>query len=464
MERLHRTITNRLRLNGRRFTYKLNERLVRLALQFANVSLGRGPSLPGDWKFSRYTVGDFQRCARVLRALCFIHVFARVQAAPFTPACGYKDSLIIVGTNELHKQLRKHTRLSASVVSALVEDLTYGSRGIRFPDPPLQPLMPLLSNRYVIAPHLILNSSMERNFAVLMNRIPEERQIYSGLSSAREQLSRLRIINALSGLRIRHWHGTVQGWGRSSEIDLALMDRTSKSCLLLELKSFVAPAEPREILERSQEIAKGIEQVQKRKRLAVSKPAPLLRVLGIDDGWNLGWAVVAETSVGSASVQVNDVPVVRTGDLIRKIKNNNGLHGIGKWMQSRAYLPTEGEHYAVLSLEHKIAGWTLKWNGVHILSSTSYQRESPLAWVRSAVKTRGLSRMLDRFNLSLYTIPMMRNTKKRPKAAGKSYREGITVMQLLEMFPDEESATKWFEETLWPDERCCGHCGSAKTP
>ena len=58
---------------------------------------------------------------------------------------------------------------------------------------------------------------------------------------------------------------------------------------------------------------------------------------------------------------------------------------------------------------------------------------------------------------------MMRNTKKRPKAAGKSYREGIDVMQLLEMFPDEETATQWFERTLWDGERCCGHCGSVNT-
>ena len=57
----------------------------------------------------------------------------------------------------------------------------------------------------------------------------------------------------------------------------------------------------------------------------------------------------------------------------------------------------------------------------------------------------------------------MRNTKKRPKAAGKSYREGITVIQLLEMFPDEETATEWFESTLWDGERCCGHCGSVNT-
>ena len=63
----------------------------------------------------------------------------------------------------------------------------------------------------------------------------------------------------------------------------------------------------------------------------------------------------------------------------------------------------------------------------------------------------------------MYNVFIMRNTTKRPKAAGTSYREGITVMQLLEMFPDEESATEWFENTLWNSERCCGHCGSVNT-
>ena len=31
------------------------------------------------------------------------------------------------------------------------------------------------------------------------------------------------------------------------------------------------------------------------------------------------------------------------------------------------------------------------------------------------------------------------------------------------MFPDEATATKWFESTLWNGERCCGHCGSINT-
>ena len=48
-------------------------------------------------------------------------------------------------------------------------------------------------------------------------------------------------------------------------------------------------------------------------------------------------------------------------------------------------------------------------------------------------------------------------------APGKSHREGVTLLQLFDLFPDESTATEWFESVLWPSERCCGHCGSVKT-
>ena len=47
--------------------------------------------------------------------------------------------------------------------------------------------------------------------------------------------------------------------------------------------------------------------------------------------------------------------------------------------------------------------------------------------------------------------------------AGRSERQGITWVQLFDMFPDEQSARVWFEETRWPDGRACGKCGSVKT-
>ena len=49
------------------------------------------------------------------------------------------------------------------------------------------------------------------------------------------------------------------------------------------------------------------------------------------------------------------------------------------------------------------------------------------------------------------------------KAPGKSHREGITLVQLMDMFPDETSAAEWFEAHMWAGGRCCGHCGATNT-
>ena len=49
------------------------------------------------------------------------------------------------------------------------------------------------------------------------------------------------------------------------------------------------------------------------------------------------------------------------------------------------------------------------------------------------------------------------------KAPGKAHREGLTVVQLADMFPDEDTATEWFESQVWPNGRHCPRCGSTNT-
>ena len=47
------------------------------------------------------------------------------------------------------------------------------------------------------------------------------------------------------------------------------------------------------------------------------------------------------------------------------------------------------------------------------------------------------------------------------KAPGKSHREGISLLELAEMFPNEDAAREWFESWHWPDgEVACMRCGS----
>ena len=47
-------------------------------------------------------------------------------------------------------------------------------------------------------------------------------------------------------------------------------------------------------------------------------------------------------------------------------------------------------------------------------------------------------------------------------APGKHHRKGITLAKLFEMFPDNEAAEKWFEETKWEDGIVCPHCESER--
>ena len=50
------------------------------------------------------------------------------------------------------------------------------------------------------------------------------------------------------------------------------------------------------------------------------------------------------------------------------------------------------------------------------------------------------------------------------KAPGKHYREGMSVVQLMDMFPDEDAAHGWLAEQRWGKAgRHCPRCGSVET-
>ena len=46
---------------------------------------------------------------------------------------------------------------------------------------------------------------------------------------------------------------------------------------------------------------------------------------------------------------------------------------------------------------------------------------------------------------------------------GKPEREGLSVFELADMFPTEDSAGGWFEKLIWPNGRYCPRCGNTET-
>ena len=46
------------------------------------------------------------------------------------------------------------------------------------------------------------------------------------------------------------------------------------------------------------------------------------------------------------------------------------------------------------------------------------------------------------------------------KAPGKAFRQGLSIIELFDMFPNDRAAEQWFERIRWPHGPCCPDCGS----
>jgi len=362
-------ILGSLRVKGESFSYSLNPRLAKHVLEWVGSTLDERFSLPSEWKLPDYTLGEFSAVAKVLWALGFIHDQARLFAA--TSGCkggGYSNTLLLLDSEELLQRVRRYSGVPLERISAIVADLTYGSRDQNRPDPALQPLIKLNSRVFGIAPSIMLNSSMERNFTVLLNRIPEARAIYTRLNRDKEIVSRSRIVESLAQLDLDFNYGNVPTWGGAAEIDLAIVSRTERVCLLLELKSFIAPAEAREIKDRSEEIAKGIKQIRDRCHMYSKNPEALHGFLQTDNTYKYFWAVASENSIGASYVQDSDVPVINLRHFLAHLKRVSSLGQTCDWLERRAYLPVDGVNYREIPIKSTIGQWTIEWYGIQILT------------------------------------------------------------------------------------------------
>ena len=204
--------------------------------------------------------------------------------------------------------------------------------------------------------------------AVLLNRLPSEKKIYAKLVDEKEALMRQRFDSGLSDKGFRFVSGSVVNL---PDVDLAIINDSEKACLLLELKWFIDPAEIREVVEKSEEIEKGICQSLKFKRAFASNHEPLLTKLGIDTSYRQG-VVVSENWIGYADVQSPEVPVIRADHLIAKLKATESLRATIEWLMARKYLPKEGKDFEVHGITSTIGKWSVKWSTTRALIKDAF--------------------------------------------------------------------------------------------
>jgi len=363
-----------VQVQGQSFRYGLTPRLVAKVSQLLQPLWDEYFRLPDNWQFLCCSLGEFRRVWQSLESIVFTHIAARAAAA--MRGClgaGYLNGVLLISPDELVARLRRYSGVDEPTVQRIINYLTYGACGIRKPDPVIQPLVRLSESHYVIMPHLILSSSPERNFTVLLNRLPAERDAYSRLVQSKEEVMRSRIAQAIADLALRTFSGYVPGTDALPDIDLALVDDVEKVCLLLQLKWFIAPDEVGEVIQKSEEIAEGIAQQLRLNQAMLDNPRPFHEALGVDSSYRVGCAVISESYVGLPSIQHPDVPVIQEDHLIYKLVHGGGSASTLDWLASRAYLPTRGLQFEAVEEESRIGEWVVLWPGIKILTREPYR-------------------------------------------------------------------------------------------
>jgi hypothetical protein len=358
-------VASSLTVSGSTFRYRLSPRLVAQTMEMLGPALDVKYSLPEHWRLPRYSMGDFKRFSKCLATMSYIHYVARTVAAlRGCEAAGYSGSILLASATELHNRLVRYTGCSSQVVAALIEDLTYAGRDVSRPDPALQPLIRLNQDVYGVQPNLLIQSSVERNFVVLLNRLAEERDAYSKVIGEKEALMVQWIMESLSIPGVRYFHGTIPGERDGRGIDLAVIGDDEKVCIFLELKWFVEPAEVREMIEKSEEIGKGVSQLQGLSQSMQDDPSPFFRALQINASYRLLFAVASDSFIGMADVQDPSIPVVRHRHLVTKANTLGSLSQLHAWLSKREYLPVTGEHYEIRERIWTVGRWGIRWYGI----------------------------------------------------------------------------------------------------
>ncbi|HLP87328.1 MAG TPA: hypothetical protein VK184_01825 [Nostocaceae cyanobacterium] len=344
------------------FTVKFNSNLASELIDLCKLVYSNRYNLPEEWQFSGFTISQFKAIFITTQALSLAWSIAREEAANRgMKGLAYSSSVWVVKKHELVSHISRYSKQPRNVVQNIYDKITFGNEGIRDPDIATQPLIDLYNGYYAISPFIWQNTDAERNLCVLLNQIESDKKIYSKLVENKESIIRDEFITLAKSLNFDCKYGSIE----STDVDLAIIDRQKRLCLVMELKWFIEPAEIRECHDRSKELIKGVEQALKIKNAYENSNEKLIKnVLNIEPDYELMTIVVSKNWIGRFDVQNSEVPIIKSGHLMTKMESSKSLSETISWLKKRECLLKIGKDFDVRYVNIELGGWKSKWYGI----------------------------------------------------------------------------------------------------
>ena len=277
------TLQKSIRIEKGDITYNISEEIFNLFLEIAEMHWEATKTLPVSWKFDNFTLDEYKKAWISIAAICYIHFFSDLKIQD--PQIRIRNSIITMPLSQIIEYVIKISGLEKQTVEKIIKYITFEPRKKNI-DIMYQPIIVLNDDTALIAPMLFINSRPERNLLAVVctkkdsehskevNKL--EKLMVQELESVIPHLNTLRIVK----------HKNLGG--RLPDIDFAILDTTTNSALMCELKWFIAADSTKEVYAREDDITHGCEQSDMVMAYAMSDRKRFIKqVFNYDDGANV---------------------------------------------------------------------------------------------------------------------------------------------------------------------------------
>jgi len=321
--------------------------------------------LPGEWDLDGYTLADFRRLWQTVWVIAQIHAAAHLPAASLGVTRHVRmETWVPVRTSDAWRRfVTDVSGLDVSVVSAIIDDLTYTPRAVNT-GPVLRPFIPVDGADVALCLDCVQNSNPEHNLLRAINRAPSRKAAYDQLSSRKEELFLREVTPELQTLRIKHAKPRREIRGLT-DIDLLLWQEKTGTLLVVELKWLLPGGDINDVDENDQAFEKAArDQVLPAVQYLRDHVAEVLPrwIPGADASKvrRIEGLIVNKTEAGTGGPAAQSVPVVDWPRFWRHLCKDGprDLHQVYRWCANRPDRKQRAREFVAGETEVKVGGYT----------------------------------------------------------------------------------------------------------
>ncbi|MEJ0232341.1 hypothetical protein Q0L23_24140 [Klebsiella michiganensis] len=326
------------------------------------------------WTFPCFSLTEFRAYFRSLICICIHHTIAVLfnSRAHKIKGGGLEQRVLRINKNLLKDNISKYSGLSNEIIDKITEFLTYG-KDVKSPDPALQPLIDV-GNEYIIPNYLVITSNFDRNALTLHSRIDEKG--FNKTSHLFEVVMTKNILSEING-KFTPLTNLMLPKKEGGEIDLILLDESSKTILICELRWMLQPSDPNEIFNRQKVCMEKVEQAQKKVNAANKHKEHILRMgcCSIKDlsEWSVKGVVILDGYTGVQSD--TDIIILPKIVFTKIVEISESLQEVYDFCASYKWLP-HTDHFGKINIKKtKFADYTFFSQGINSFDSMHYLKE-----------------------------------------------------------------------------------------